>query len=192
MRALALVMAASCCLQGIAQQVNFIIWKDNKAVGAITALRRQTPQHTVYGISSWSEMHIVKKQVVRSSLGLEYREGRPFTCFTSFRLNGTLRDSSNMQRAGQGFNCFVHPDESFRLAGTSAWTTARMYFEEPAGQQEVFVESVLRPCPLKRTAPGRYVLELPGNKVNTYLYSGGVLQEVQVSRPLVKLVFRKV
>jgi hypothetical protein len=171
--------------------MDFIIWKDGKAVGGITALRRQSDQRTVYAVSSYSEMQMVKKQVLRSNLGTEYRNGRPFACFTSFRLNDDLRDSSNMKPAYPGFDCFTYPKERFRLAQTPPWSTARLYFEEPSGQQEIFVESVLRPCPLKHVAPGTYILDLPGSKSNTYRYSNGVLQEVQVNHPLLKLVFRR-
>jgi hypothetical protein len=187
-----LLVVAAMCHSASAQELGFIIWKEKKAVGGITALRRQADSRTIYAVSSYSEMEIIKKQVVRSSLGIEYRKGMPYTCFTSFRINGGLRDSSNMRMGSSGLDCFIYPDDRYRLDKTSAWTTSRMYFEEPLGQRSVFVESELRDCPLRPTKPGEYVLELPGNKSNTYRYVDGMLQEVVVARPLMKLVFRKV
>lgn len=192
-RSLALFLLAMAAYNPVsAQELGFLIWKDQKVVGGITALRREADKRTVYAVSSYSEMEIIKKQVVRSSLGIEYRKGMPYTCFTSFRINGGLRDSSNMRMGSSGLDCFIYPDDRYRLDKTSAWTTSRMYFEEPLGQRSVFVESELRDCPLRPTKPGEYVLELPGNKSNTYRYVDGMLQEVVVARPLMKLVFRKV
>ncbi len=187
--ALLLVLAASS--PGNGQQVEFIVRKNGKIVGGITALRKPQEKRTVYAVSSYSELDLVKKQVVQSSLGIEYRNGRPYSCFTSFRLNGGLRDSSQMHKTEEGLACFVYPRERFLLNSTPAWTTARMYFEEPVDQTTIFVESVLRECALSRQAPGVYVLDLPGNKSNTYHYVKGALQEVEVVRPMLNLVFRR-
>ncbi len=191
-RSLALFLLAMAAYNPVsAQELGFLIWKDQKVVGGITALRREADKRTVYAVSSYSEMEIIKKQVVRSSLGLEYRQGKPYACFTSFHLNQALRDSSNMRMQGDGLDCFIYPNERYRLGSTSQWSTARMYFEEPIGQNSVFVESALKDCPLRRISPGMYLLDLPGNRTNTYRYAGGMLQEVHVDRPLMKLVFRR-
>lgn len=174
-----------------AQELGFTIWKGDVLVGGITALRMHPGDNAIYAVSSYSQIEIVAKQVVRSTMGLEYRTGRPYACFTSMHLNGSLRDSSNMRTVAAGLDCFIHPKDRFTLKGATAWTTARMYFEEPVGQSSVFVESVLRECAMRRIGEGKYRLELPGNKSNTYRYVKGILQEVEVDRPLMKLVFRR-
>lgn len=183
-----------CCTVGIsafAQQIGFTIWKGNDLVGGITAIRQHKGENATYAVSSYSEVDVVMKQVVRSTMAMEYHEGRPIGCFTSMRLNGSLRDSTFMRSTAAGLACFVHPKSRFILASAHPWSTSRMYFEEPLGQTEVFVESVLRECPLHRIGEGRYQLELPGRKSNTYRYVDGKLQEVEVDRPLIKLVFKR-
>lgn len=187
----AILLAGAPCMAVMAQQVDFTIWKGDAVVGGITALRKHAGENAIYAVSSHSELDIVMKQVVRSTMGMEYRSGRPYSCFTSFHLNGSLRDSSNMRARGGGLECFIHPKDRFSLTGTSPWSTSRMYFEEPVGQASVFVESVLRECAMRCIGEGRYVVELPGNRSNTYRYVGGALQEVEVDRPLMKLVFRR-
>lgn len=187
----AMLLIATSSVSAMAQQVGFTIWKGDEMVGAITALRRPLDQSTVYAVSSYSEMEIVTKQVVRSSMAVEYRAGRPVSCFSSFHLNEMLRDSTRMRTDGDSLACFRHPRKRFTLVSTPQWTTSRMYFEEPVGQTAVFVESELRPCELKKTDPGIYILELPGNRTNIYHYSGGKLQQVEVNRTLMKLVFRR-
>ena len=187
----AILLAGTTCFPAMAQQLGFTIWKGDAIVGGITALRKHAGENAIYVVSSYSEIDIVMKQVVRSTMGMEYRAGRPHSCFTSFHLNGTLRDSSNMRAYGNGLACFIHPKERFSITRTPAWSTSRMFFEEPVGQRSIFVESVLRECVMRRLGEGQYRLELPGNRSNTYRYVGGALQEVEVDRPLMKLVFRR-
>lgn len=187
----ALLPALASGIPAAAQEVGFHILKDRTVVGSIKAIRRDSGASTIYVVSSYSQMAVVKKQVVRSNLAAEYRQGRPYSCFSSFHLNGSLRDSSYMRTQGSLLSCYRYPDERFEVGRASAWTTSRMYFEEPAGQSTVFVESVLKECRLQSTAPGVYVLELPGNRTNTYRYAGGRLMEVQVDQPLLKLTFRR-
>lgn len=174
-----------------AQQLGFTIWKGENLVGGITAIRNHPGENATYAVSSYSELEIVMKQVVRSTMALEYRAGRPFAGFTSLHLNGGLRDSSYMRNMAGTLNCFVHPKEHFTLNAANAWSTARMYFEEPVGQTTVFVESVMRNCPLNRISAGVYALDMPGKKMNIYRYDGGTLQSVEVDRMFVKLVFRR-
>ncbi len=174
-----------------AQQLGFTIWKGETLVDGITAIRNHAGVNATYAVSSYSELEIVMKQVVRSTMALEYRAGRPFAGFTSLHLNGSLRDSSFMRNMAGTLNCFVHPKEHFTMKEPNAWSTARMYFEEPVGQSTVFVESVMRDCPLTRTAEGVYVLSMPGKKSNIYRYKDGLLQAVEVDRMFVKLVFKR-
>ncbi len=188
---LAVIAVLLSCSMAMAQELGFTIWKGDALVGGITALRKHPGDNAIYAVSSYSQFEVVAKQVVRSSMGVEYRMGRPYACFTSMHLNGSLRDSSNMRGSSAGLACFIHPKERFTLRTTIPWTTSRMYFEEPVGQTSIFVESVLRECAMRRVGNGRYRLELPGNKSNTYRYVQGVLQEVEVDRPLMRLVFRR-
>jgi hypothetical protein len=66
-----------------------------------------------------------------------------------------------------------------------------MYFEEPIGQQRIFVESVLRYCPLQHLGGGEYRLTLPDDKVNRYVYKDGRLEEIHVDRNFFDLVFKR-
>ena len=81
---------------------------------------------------------------------------------------------------------------AFLCERATQWTTSRLYFEEPAGQSIVFVESVLKDCPLICSAPNTYTLTFPNGNVNRYVYKGGSLQEIHVERTFLDLVFRRV
>lgn len=170
-----------------AQRIEFSVWQGDKQVGSIAALCQHPGPNATYVVSSRSELAMVKK-TVRTVLAAAYRGGRPISCFSSLRVNDNLRDSSWMQSGTDGY---VYPKERFAVQGIPAWCSARMYFEEPVGQREVFVESILRNRPLTYLGNGTYHLDLPERKANIYRYRDGLLQEVQIERPWINLVFRR-
>lgn len=179
-------------LTGHAQQSQFDVLKGDDVVGKILASRSINGERTTYLMTSYSAFEIVWKQVVRSMVTTSYVGDVLHNCHTSMSVNGALRDSSHLHPVEDRSACFIHPDQRFLLDGEVEWTTARMYFEEPIDQKSIFVESVLKHCPLEAIGPGLYKLTLPGDKVNNYAYKDGVLQEIHVDRSLFDLVFRRV
>jgi len=191
MRPLLMLALALFTTRSQAQQDRFDIWKGDAIIGSVLAKRVVNEDRTHYLMTSYSELDMLWKQVVRSLVWTEYRNGSVSSCHTHVKVNGTVRDSSHFAPRADDMLCFVHPDERFVHEGRVEWTTARMYFEEPVGQHSIFVESVLKPCTLKRTGPGTYQLLLPGDKVNTYTYRNGRLEEIHVDRSLFDLVFKR-
>ena len=174
-----------------AQHSTYNIFKGNNIVGSIQALRLAENDRTTYVVTSYSAIEMVLKQVVRTSMATIYFHGDVVACNTVLRLNKGLRDSSNMSPHDGVWRCYVHPDALFQRTSAAQWTTARMYFEEPVDQAFIFVESVLRDCPLRKIGPNTYPLTFPNRNVNRYVYRDGILQEVHVDRALVDLVFRR-
>jgi len=174
-----------------AQKSQFDVLKGDAVVGKILASRAIAGDRTTYLMTSYSEFDIIWKQIVKSVAATEYVDGSLISCHTNMSVNGTLRDSSRMHKSEEEVHCFVHPDQRFLCKAAVEWTTARMYFEEPIGQRTIFVESVLKYCPLELTSAGVYRLTLPGEKVNNYSYKDGVLQEIHVDRSFFDLVFRR-
>ncbi|MBL7951800.1 MAG: hypothetical protein JNM62_08770 [Flavobacteriales bacterium] len=185
------VLAVLLALTAQAQQSRFDIWKGNDIVGSILAKRVVDGERTQYLMTSYSAFDIVWKQEVSSLVSTEYRNGELSKCHSNMTVNGNMRDSSHYAAKGEGASCYVHPDERFLHEGRVEWTTARMYFEEPVGQRSIFVESVLKHCPLTHLGDGRYRLVLPDDKVNVYAYRDGRLEEIHVDRNLVDLVFKR-
>lgn len=172
------------------QVTRFQVLKADELVGHVIAVRTPTSNGTVYSMTSHCEVDIIWSQVVRTSLRTEYTDGEITSCHTSLRVNDAVRDSSRMVKGVD--QCFVHPDNAFLCDRATQWSTSRLYFEEPAGQSFVFVESVLKDCPLVCTAPNVYTLTFPNGNVNRYVYKAGLLQEIRVERTLMDLVFRRV
>lgn len=187
-----LALASVLAFPALAQQSRFEILKGGHVVGSIVAQRTAIGERTRYSMVSFSEFNLVFDQVVRSSVTTEYRGALMHNCQSHVTVNGALRDSSHCAPVADTTHCYVHPGKRFVQHQPVHWTTARMYFEEPVDQASVFVESVLRHCPLERTGPGQYKLVLPGNKVNRYTYRDGRLEAVHVDRGLFTLLFRNV
>lgn len=186
---LLLVVLGFGAAESSAQVTRFQVLKADELVGSVIAMRMPTATGTVYTMTSHCELDIVWTQVVRSSLRTEYIDGVLTSCHTSLRVNDSVRDSSSMVKGTD--HCFVHPKTGFTCERATQWTTSRLYFEEPVGQSLIFVESVLKDCPLVASGPNRYTLTFPDRNVNHYIYKDGVLQEIHVERTLMDLVFRR-
>jgi hypothetical protein len=185
-----LVLLCLGATEGSAQVTRFQVLKADAPVGNVIAMRMPTATGAVYTMTSHCELDVIWSQVVRSSARAEYIDGALTSCHTSLRVNDSVRDSSSMVKGAE--QCFVHPKTAFTCERTTQWTTSRLYFEEPKGQSIVFVESVLKDCPLICSAPNTYTLTFPNGNVNRYVYKGGSLQEIHVERTFLDLVFRRV
>lgn len=175
-----------------AQADIFHILKGDKVLGRIDALRVVKGDRVSYSMISLSSFNLVWDQEVRTVARTTYVAGRVADCLTTVHVNDDLRDSSVMRTvAGRGLYV-VHPRSVYSAAlPANPWTTARMYYEEPVGQDSVFVESELIDCAVVRIADGEYMLMLPNKERNHYIYRNGRLQEIRVDRGWLELVFRR-
>jgi len=174
-----------------AQRSNFDIIKGGEVVGSVAASRTKTGDRIKYVMTSYSVMDLIWKQTVTSSMSTEYHGDTLRACMSSIHVNGSVRDSSHMITDADGLRCHVYPRPVFRRAKVLPWTTARMYYEEPIGQESVFVESVLTPCSLRVVSPGTYLLTFPNGAESRYVYAQGQLQEIHVDRLFINLLFRR-
>ena len=174
-----------------AQPGTFAIWVNDEVVGEVTVNRTTIGPRTIYSMNSISEVDVIWTQVVRTMMRTEYAGSQLTACHSSVRVNDSVRDSSSLRTDLGRVQGFVHPREQVVVPCTNAWSTARMYYEEPIGQRSIYVESVLRDCPLVPLGDGRYRLTLPNDKVNDYVYRQGVLQEIHVDRPFFDLIFKR-
>lgn len=187
---LGLLLASSACL---AQDGIFHILHNNKVLGTIDVLREARGDSVTYSMTSRSDFTFIWKRQVNTVARTTYVGGKVMHCLTTVREGETLRDSSMLRAIGGRGLYVVHPDKVYSAElPRNAWTTTRLYYEEPVGQDSVFVESELAEWPLVRIAPGEYILKLPNKEKNHYVYRNGVLQEIRVDRGWLGLVFRRV
>jgi len=175
-----------------AQSLRFNIVKGGDVIGSIRAERDVKDDGTFYSMVSNSEFSIVWSNTVQSTTETEYRKGLMHRCGASMHVNKSIRDSSNMVRIGDQAHCYIHPNKRFIHSGDVAWTTARMYYEEPIGQSRIFVESEMVFCRFEAIGANIYRLHLSDGKLNEYTYLRGELREVKVIRTFFDLYFKRV
>jgi hypothetical protein len=184
-----LLLVAGACT---AQDGFFHILHNGKKLGTINVLRVARGDSVTYSMTSRSNFTFLWKREVNTVVRTLYVDGRVTGCHTIVRDGATLRDSSALRAIGGRGLYVVHPDKVYSAAlPANPWTTTRLYYEEPLGQDSVFVESELSECPVERIAPGEYILRLPNKEKNHYVYRDGVLQEIRVDRGWLGLVFRR-
>lgn len=191
LRVLSLALLTSACT-GAAQDGVFHILHNKKVLGTIDVLRVAQGDSVTYSMISRSSFTLLWEREVNTVARTLYVDGQVTNCLTTVHESGTLRDSSALRAVGGRGLYVVHPDKVYGAAlPMNPWTTARLYYEEPVGQDSVFVESELFECPVERIAPGEYILKLPNKEKNHYVYRNGVLQEIRVDRGWLGLVFRR-
>ncbi|MBK9149290.1 MAG: hypothetical protein IPM12_15900 [Flavobacteriales bacterium] len=178
--------------QSAAQDGVFHIFHNNKMLGTIDVLRVAKGDSVTYSMISRSDFTFLWKRQVHTVARTMHVDGRVTNCLTTVHESGALRDSSALRCIGGRGLYVVHPEKVYSAdLPKNPWTTARMYYDEPVGQDSIFVESELFECPLERIAPGEYILKLPNKEKNHYVYRDGILQEIRVDRGWLGLVFRR-
>lgn len=185
-------LSLTAAFTAFAQSDIFDILHRNKVLGRIDAQRIVKGDRVSYSMISHTKFNMVWDQEVRTVARTTYVAGRVADCLTTVHVNEEMRDSSVLRTvAGKGLYV-VHPRTVYSAAlPTNPWTTARMYYEEPVGQDSVFVESELIECAVERIAEGEYILKLPNKERNHYVYRNGILQEIRVDRGWLELLFRR-
>ncbi|HRD51324.1 MAG TPA: hypothetical protein PKY96_01620 [Flavobacteriales bacterium] len=176
-----------------AQDGVFHILHNDKVLGTIDALRVAKGDSVTYSMISQSSFTFLWKRRLRTVARTLHVAGRVTNCLTTVHDGDALRDSSALRCIGGRGLYVVHPGKVY--AGdlpTNPWSTARLYYDEPVGQDSIFVESELVECAIERVSPGEYILRLPNNEHNHYVYRNGILQEIRVDRGWLGLVFRRV
>jgi len=77
------------------------------------------------------------------------------------------------------------------LKGPLSWSSSKLFFTEPSGQ-EIFLSEVYGvSAPIKKIKPGVYEIEVEGN-TNQYHYQGGKLVKIVVESPIKDYQVRRV
>ena len=77
------------------------------------------------------------------------------------------------------------------LKGPLSWSSSKLFFHEPSGQ-EIFLSEVYGvSAPIKKIKPGVYEIEVEGN-TNQYHYQGGKLVKIVVESPLKDYQVRRI
>ena len=173
------------------QTLLYDIYKGGDKIGEITVKKDSRGNRTSYQANSWSKFRVIFSYELDTKLSAEYVNEELVSCSSKNLLDGKVRDHATMKKEGPVYNSFLHPDvrDKKRLAPIHN-STVLLYFSEPTNLRQVYSENYLALCPLKPIGNHTYELELPGGKINHYVYQEGQLVEVKVFRTFVDLSFR--
>ncbi len=77
------------------------------------------------------------------------------------------------------------------LKGPLSWSSTKLFFQEPSGQEQFLSEVYGVSAPIKKIKPGVYEIEVEGN-TNQYHYQGGKLMKIVVESPIKDYQVRRV
>ncbi len=77
------------------------------------------------------------------------------------------------------------------LKGPLSWSSTKLFFHEPSGQELFLSEVYGVSAPIKKIKPGVYEIEVEGN-TNQYHYQGGKLVKIIVESPIKDYQVRRV
>jgi len=77
------------------------------------------------------------------------------------------------------------------LKGPLSWSSSKLFFTEPSGQELFLSEVYGVSAPIKKIKPGVYEIEVEGN-TNQYHYQGGKLVKIVVESPIKDYQVRRV
>lgn len=111
------------------------------------------------------------------SSDIRYQQGKIiYAQAKNIRDGKTGRFSSMICSSG---SCDVETNRGkSKIAVPPSWCIARLFFEEPLNQTQVYSEDWGQMLPLKKIGPGRYQVEIPSDKPNEYKYEGGRMVEL--------------
>lgn len=164
-----------------------------KEIGEITASLTEYLHTQTYEILSSVSFRILWKRYHRTTNNLVvYAGGSMETSYSRVYMNNDLEDSTAINQEHNNYHVFQYPHKSYILYSTDLrFSTAKLYFQEPEGIQEVYSERFLQYCRLEAQEDHRYKLYLPDGKVNYYTYEDNELVKVVIERTWFNLEFRK-
>lgn len=108
---------------------------------------------------------------------IRFKQGRIFFAQAKNVRDGKKGRFSIMRCSAEG--CEVETDRGkAKIAAAPTWCIARLFFEEPIHQAEVYSEDWGQNLVLKKVGPGRYQVSIPGDKPNEYRYESGRMVEL--------------
>lgn len=122
--------------------------------------------------------------ITRSS----YKDGVLQTAYVRNEKNGEVEYYSSTSYDGSDY-CTVTEKGKVRCRRKVALSFAKVFFEEPVGQTEIFSERLGEFVPLKQLEEHTYQVCLPDGDKYTYYFEGGRLVRMDVPSPLGKAHF---
>jgi len=105
-------------------------------------------------------------------------------------VNDNIWDQADIQWKGNCYEVNKVKEKPYDLCeGKAPYSTALLYFQNPANYRQVFSESYAKFVPLAHAPDNTYKLKLPSGNENIYTYNSQGLQKAVINDAIVQLTF---
>ena len=147
-------------------------------VGSLTAIRTETSENTIlYDEESKTIIHFLGKTTIKTSLQVVYKNGILQNSQYRVTKNGSPYKKTTIDRVGEKYHVDYDGDKSI-ISAPIYYSAVRLYFEQPDNIKTVFAELEGVDHNVHKIKKNVYEIDDSENgKMNTYIYTNGILQE---------------
>lgn len=191
MRTLFFILLATFSLSVFGQTDNYEIQVLNKIVGNGTAVKSTNGDgSTSYQIKSSASAKIFFKQyTLVTDLKMSYKNGK-MTSLTFDKTYNGEQEFIEIKYEGSQYYFYDKNGNKKDVEKDIKFTSTEMFFKEPVGISEVYVERINAFAPIENLGDGKYKTKVDGN-VNFYTYENGELVEFKI-KALVNVYMNKI
>ncbi|MGB1247416.1 MAG: DUF6134 family protein [Chitinophagales bacterium] len=191
MRTLLFILLATFSLSVFGQTDNYEIQVLNKIVGNGTAVKSTNGDgSTSYQIKSSASAKIFFKQyTLVTDLKMSYKNGK-MTSLTFDKTYNGEQEFIEIKYEGSQYYFYDKNGNKKDVEKDIKFTSTEMFFKEPVGISEVYVERINAFAPIENLGDGKYKTKVDGN-VNFYTYENGELVEFKI-KALVNVYMNKI
>ena len=173
------------------QTLTYGIYRGDDEIGVIVASVKSGNDQVEYYVDSDATFRVIWKYNRTTDLDVVYSKDVLVSSTNQIFLNQKLKECAKVKMVDGSYRCTFDPDDSFVQEPEILFSTARLYFQEPVGIDEVYSEAYLEFAPLQDMGENIYELTLPGDRINHYVYENGQLMEIRVFRTWFNLTFKR-
>jgi len=176
-----------------AEKLTYTVIHDNKPVGKINIERTVQHDVTQYNFESDVVIKMLLNIHVYDKMDVVFKGNQLIKSYLYRTLNGRVKVRNLAIWDGSQYKQSDKDDEVTTIHHLIHFTTASLYYNEPANLSSLYSEKFQKMIPVKPAGPKRYRLDLPnGNKV-FYSYANGrcSLVEAETDWATLKFVINK-
>ena len=174
-----------------AQNLLYHIYWGGDQIGKMTVKREVSGKLEAFTFFAEVQFRVLFKKYHRqTTLKATYSGDTLIHCSNRVVQNGDLKDWRYVERDGNSYKGFVHPDDSLRFEIPITYSVSKLYFDPPKTDQiSVFAEGHTEFCDFENLGNGDFKLDIPGGNNNIYKFKEERIQEVFVDRTWFNLRF---
>lgn len=174
----------------LAQQHQYDIWLMNKKIGSalVSKTIEEGGKERYKMLSQAAARVLFIQQSSEVTFDVLFKGGQLFSSLYKIVKEDDKTHTTVLHNASKYHVTSTLGNRSF--SGTVSISSIQLYFREPVGVQQVFVERIGDFLPLTKTATGVYEYTLPDGIRNIFRYRNGMLYEMEVKKGMGSVFMR--